>query len=168
MIDVGSSRELQATILALRQAESAVARNINKDARTQIRPVWQGELNARTRSAVEARVISQGARVAVGQRGVTFYAATSSRPLSNGLVPSTEWAGFEFGATTRTKTVSQRSRKGKRYNRETTVNRQFRARQRQGVIAMDAASVAGTRLVAMWVRTTVDQFKAIPAVEVVG
>lgn len=168
MIDVTGSRELQATILALRQADRDIARNINKTARARMRPVWQGALNARASTALERRVITSGARVAVGERGVTFYAATSSRPLSGGLVPSQQWAGAEFGAKDRRVKVTQRSRAGKKYTRSTIIQRQFRARQRDGMVAFDAASAAGTQLVAMWVRDTVDHFKAIPTIEVTG
>lgn len=168
MLDVMASREIQATILGLKRAERTLARDINKGVRGKIRPVWQGEVNSRARTSLERRVIASGARVAVGERGVSFYAATSRRPLSGGLVPAHEWAGTEFGARERQVTVTQRSRAGKRYRRDTVIQRQFRARQRDGMVAMDAASTAGRQLVAMWVRETVEQFKAIPTVEVTG
>jgi hypothetical protein len=168
MLDVRGSRELQATILALRQAERGIRLDINKAARSKIRPVWQGELSARARTSLERRVILPGARATASDRGVTVFAATKNRPLSGGLIPSRYWAAVEFGANTRRMTVRQRSRSGASYRRPLTVNRAFKPQQAHGMIAMAAASDTGTRLVALWVRTVVDEFAAIDAVEVTG
>lgn len=153
MLDVRGSRELQATILALRQAQRGIRLDINKDARGRIRPLWQSELNARATAS---------------DRGVTVHAATSRRPLSGGLVPSLQWAGAEFGARTKRVEVAQRSRAGRSYRRPLTINRQFPGRQQQGMVAFDAASEVGTKLVAIWVHTVVDGLQQVPAVEVVS
>ncbi len=168
MLDVRGSRELQATILALRQSQRSIRLNINKNARSRIRPLWQAELNARARDAMTRRVIVAGARATASDRGVTVHAATSRRPLSGGLVPAFEWAGAEFGARSRRVEVTQRSRSGRSYRRPLTINRQFRGRQQDGMVAFDAASEVGTKLVAIWVHTVVDDLQQIPAVEVTG
>lgn len=168
MLDVRDSRELQATILALRQAQREIRTGINKEARSRIRPLWQAELGRRARDEMTRRIIVAGARATASDRGVTMHAATSRRPLSGGLVPATEWAGAEFGARTRRVEVTQRSRAGNDYTRPLTINRQFPGRQQDGMVAFDAASEVGTRLVALWVHTVVDELRQIPAVEVVG
>jgi hypothetical protein len=168
MLDVRKSRELQATILALRQAQRDIRLGINKTARGRIAPLWKAELNARARTTLQREVIVAGSRATASDRGVTLYAATSRRPLTGGLVPSFEWAGAEFGARTRRIEVTQRSRKGTRYTRPLTINRQFPGRQQDGMVAFDAASDTGTQLVALWVREVVDGLKAVPGVEVVG
>lgn len=168
MLDVRGSREIQATILALRQAQRGIRLDINKEARSRIRPLWQSELNARARDEMTRRILVTGARATASDRGVTVHAATSRKPLSGGLVPSLEWAGAEFGARTKRVEVTQRSRAGRSYRRPLIINRQFPGRQQDGMVAFDAASEVGTKLVAMWVHTVVDGLQQVPAVEVVG
>lgn len=168
MLDARGSREIQATVFALRQAQRGIRLNINKNARSRIRPLWQSELNARARDEMTRRVIVAGARATASDRGVTVHAATSRKPLSGGLVPSFEWAGSEFGARSRRIEVTQRSRAGRSYRRPLTINRQFSGRQQHGMVAFDAASEVGTKLVAIWVHTVVDDLQQIPGVEVVG
>ena len=166
MLDVTQSRELQATIYALRQARRDIRLDINKTTRNRLKPLWIAELGARARTRVERRVILVGARVTATDRGVKFVAANSARPLRGGLVPSWDWPAVELGARTQRIQVRQRSRRGRVYTRGLTINRQFIGRQQSGMIAFDAASKAGTRLVAIWVDTTVDAFRRVPAVEV--
>ncbi len=169
MLDVRDSRELQATVLALRQAQREIRVDINKSARGRIRPLWQSAVSGRAGTRLQQRVIAAGTRANASDRGVTLFAATRSRPLRGGLVPSYEWAGAEFGARSkRTKEFTQRSRGGRTYRRSMITGRQFKGRQAHGVVAFDAASEVGTKLVAMWVRTVVDELKGIPAVEVVS
>ncbi|KZE91179.1 hypothetical protein [Microbacterium sp. TNHR37B] len=168
MLDVRQSRELQATVLALRQADRGIRLSINRSSRTRLRPIWQQELARRARTRMEQRVIAAGARATASDRGVSVMAATSRRPLAGGLVPADEWAGVEFGARTQVVRVRQRSRRGRTYTRPLTINRQFRSRRPHGMIAFDAASEVGTRIVALWVKGVVDEFKAIDTVEVVA
>jgi len=161
VLDVRRSRELQATVLALRAAERRIRLGINKDARSRINPLWKSAVNARAVSTLEKRVIASGMRATASDRGVTLYAATSTRPLSGGLVPSYEWFAAEFGMNV-TRVRAQRG--------STTyplwVGRQWEARSSHGQVAMDAASEVGTKLVALWVKTVVDGFAAIPTVEI--
>lgn len=168
MLDVRDSRELQATILALRGAQRSIRLDINKESRSRIRPLWQQALSARARDEMTRRIIVAGARATATDRGVTMHAATSRRPLSGGLVPAFEWAGAEFGARSRRVEVTQRSRAGRSYRRPLTINRQFPGRQQDGMVAFDAASEVGTKLVALWVHTVVDKLNEIPGVEVTG
>lgn len=168
MLDVRGSRELQATILALRQTDREIRLGINKNARSRIRPLWRGELSARARTPLERRVILAGARATASDRGVQLIAASSGRPLSGGLIPSDDWPAVEFGADVHRIQVRQRSRAGRAYVRPLTINRQFYARQKDGMIAFDAASETGTQLVALWVHTVVDDLGNVPAAEVVS
>lgn len=167
MLDVRESRELQATILALRAAQKQIRLGINKEARSRIRPLWQQALNARAHDEMTRRIIVAGARATATDRNVTVHAATSRKPLSGGLVPTWEWPGAEFGARTKRIEVTQRSRAGRTYRRPLIINRQFKGRQDDGMVAFDAASEVGTKLVALWVHTVVDELNQIPAVEVV-
>lgn len=165
MLDVEKSRELQATILALRTARREIRRDINKDARKTIRPMWRQELSTRAETELERRVIVTRAAATPSDRGFRLRAATGVE-LSGGLAPPTDWPGAEFGMTPRRKRIEQRSSKGRRYSRTTTVGKQFRERSHDGMIAFDAASKVGTALVATWVRTVVGFLARIPGAEV--
>lgn len=169
MLDIKSSREIQATVLALRQSQRQIRVDINKTARGRIRPLWQSAVSGRAGTRLEQRVIAAGTRANASDRGVTLYAATRGRPLFGGLAPSIQWPAVELGMRTqRSKQFTQRSRRGRSYRRDMIVGRQFKRRQAHGMVAFDAASEVGTKLVAMWVRTVVDELKAVPAVEVVS
>lgn len=167
MLDVRNSRELQATILALRGAQRQIRLGINKEARSRIRPLWREALNARAHDTMTRRIIVDRARATASAQSVTVYAAQGFE-LSGGLSPVSQWAGAEFGARTRRVEVKQRSRGGRTYTRTMPINRQFKGRQQDGMVAFDAASEVGTKLVAMWVQTVVDELGKIPAAEVVA
>lgn len=161
MLDVTGSREIQATILAIRGAERSIRLGINKEARGAIVPLWRAEVNARARSNMQRAIIAGGVRATASDRGVRLLAATGGKPLSGGLVPSDQWQGAEFGARPERVTAT---RKGTTY--PLWVNRQYEARKPHGTVAMDAASKVGTKLVALWVVTTVDYLRTIPTAEV--
>lgn len=160
-LDVRRSREIQATILALRGAERSIRTGINKRARSTIVPLWRAEVNARARTSLQRRIIASGARATASDRGVKLLAATSGRPLSGGLIPSDQWQGAEFGAADQRVTARRGSTSYPLW-----VNRQYENRKPHGTVAMDAASRVGTKLVALWVETVVDDMRAIPAVEI--
>lgn len=165
MLDVRDSRELQATILALKQAQRDIRLDINKTTRNKLRPLWEGEVRSRAHGRMAQRV-ELPARATFTDRGVKLTAATSGRPLRGGLAPSFQWQGVEFGMSPRRRTFTQHSRRGKPYQRTAWVGRQFRSRSQFGDIAFDAASQTGHVLVAMWVHTVIDELAAIPAAEV--
>lgn len=166
MLDVRKSRELQATILALRQSRRDIRQGINKQARQTLNPLWKQELGARAHTRMAQRLILPGARVAATDRGVTLWAANSKRPLRGGAVPTYDWPGVEFGARSKRIEVQQRSRRGRTYRRPLWIDRQFPGRVPDGRIAFDAASEVGTRLVALWAHTVVDELANIPGAEV--
>lgn len=160
MIDVGQSRELQAALLSLKDAEQVVATDINREARGRVRPLWEGALSARAKTSMERAVILPGARANANRRGIRVQAATSRRPLRGGLVPTFDWPGVEFGARSRWADVAMTSPKGTRYTARKRINRQFRSRQSHGRIAFDAASDIVTKVVGIWVETIVAQYKS--------
>lgn len=163
MLDVKRSPELQATILSLKQAERGVRLGINKQARSQVNPLWRSAVTGRARTTLQRSVIASGMRATASDRGVSLLAATSGRPLSGGLVPSANPWGAEQGSRIR-RTIA--SRKGITYPLWT--GKQWLERSPHGVVAYDAASEVGTKIVALWVNTVVDEFRAIRTVEIVG
>lgn len=168
LLDVTKSPELRAAILTLRSVPRELRLEMYKRTREQIGGTWKTMLTSNATTEMERSVLVKGARVRTGTDGFTLLAATSKRPLSGGLIPSFEWAGVEFGARTRREQVSMTSRRGKRFTRTQIINRQFRGRQQEGKVAMDAASATGTKLVAAWVRIVVEVVADAAGGEVIG
>lgn len=137
-LDVRRSRELQAAILATRQAERDIRLDINATARRELKPVWADALRGHVDTRLEARTLLPGARIAVGARNITVHAATSKKPLSGGLVPAVDYAPIEWGSAK---------------------HRQFRGRRRDGYVVGPAAAAVITRAIALWVALVVDKFR---------
>lgn len=158
-LDVRQSPELQACIIAMRDAERTVRNDINATARRELTPVWQEALRAHVTTRLEARTLLPGAKVKVTARQITLVAAGSRRPLKGGLVPDREWPAVEFGAARKRKTIETHSRKGKPYRATRTQGAQFRTRNKRGHVVMPAAAVAGHRIVAGWVQLVIAGFE---------
>jgi hypothetical protein len=137
MLKVNDSPELQAALLSVRQAGSDIRSDINKDARSQLKPEWNAQLVQKADTLLERRALIPGARVTFGRNNVTVVGAASRRPLSGGLIPDLNFAGIEWG--------SDRLR-------------QFRRRSRKGYVVGPAAGEFGARAVAVWVHTIVAHF----------
>lgn len=159
MLDVQQSPELQAALLAVKQANRDIKRDINRDARKRLGPIWQQRLTAQASSLVDRRTLVPGARVQVGDRRVTAKAATSNRALSGGLVPSIDYGPLEWGANRKQKTVEARSPKGTPYTYQRTQGGQFRPWSKKGHVAMQAVGDLVSEAVAIWVETIVSHFR---------
>lgn len=139
MLKVGQSRELQAALLSVRQADREIRSDINKDARRVLKPEWNDGLVKHSGSLLERSALVPGARLTFGRNNITAVAAASKRPLSGGLVPATDYPGIEWGSSKL---------------------RQFKARTRKGYVVGPAAGDLITRAVSVWVHTIVDKFRA--------
>jgi len=155
MIDARRSPELQAAILACKRVDADLRKAIYAATRQSVNALWLPALGRRAQSRGAQQVIVKGARAKVNTEGFSLMAATSRRNLSGGLTPTSQWQGFEFGATDKRKTFEQRSRLGRPYRVTKTVNRQFANRDKNGRIAYDAASEVGTKTVVAWVQAVV-------------
>lgn len=160
-IDVRKSPEIQAAILTLRSAERSIRLGMNREARGAANPLWRAAVNSRIDTNLERRIVGAGVRATASDRGVTLFAATSTRPLSGGLVPSYEWQAAEFGADPK---IVQARRGSTSY--PLWVNRQWQQRHSRGMVAMAAASETGTKIVALWVTTIIDYLREIPEAEI--
>jgi hypothetical protein len=157
VLDVTRSPELQAAVLTLKTIERDLVRDINKNARQTVGPVWGAALASKASSRMDQRGLVPGARVAVGARKVTAQAATSRRKLSGGLIPAVDYGGLEWGANARVRTVHARSRKGKQYSYKRTSNKQFRPWSKKGHVAMRAAGDIGPAIVSSWLSVIVEK-----------
>jgi hypothetical protein len=159
VLDVRQSRELQAALLALKQAERSIRSNINKRTRAELAPLWQQTLTGKASTLVDRRALLPGARVTVSDRGIRAIAAGSRKPLSGGLIPSIDYGPLEWGSNVKPSKVQARSPRGKAYGYTRKTGRQFRPWTRQGHVVMHAAGDVIAKSVAIWVRTIVDEFR---------
>ena len=162
-ISIRNSRELQATVLAIRTADSEVQKQIRAHTKAIATPEWkralaeQSSLSASYR--MQARVLVDTARVSVSNQNIKLSSATVGRPLSGGLSPKTGAAAAEFGAD-RSKRVSySATRNGKTYPvRGRRTRAQLPPRNRKGWIFYPAAAQIIPRIASLWVQTAVRTF----------
>lgn len=155
MLSARGSRELRATALAMKVVARDVRSTINKGTRATMSPVWQGAVASRARTPQDRAVIGKGARIVAGNPP-SAVAASSSRRLSGGLIPTVRWPAVEFGANrSKQTTYTGTSPKGKRYRITRHTTRQLPSTNRQGRVAYRAVAELGPRLAALWVQTVV-------------
>lgn len=150
-LDVKESRELKATILALRAIDKTISKQVRQHTKAIVAPEWNEALSRRARTRLERDVIVKTATVAVSNQNVRVRSASKGRPLSGGLNPRTEYPAVEFGAD-QGKTTTY-NRRGHRVTRHTA--RQMRPRKAGGYVFWPAAKEMVPRLAALYVQTTV-------------
>lgn len=158
-INAAASREIQATILAIRAADKDLRREMHAGVRSEVGGLWLPALGARAASRQDRAVIMRGARVESRQDGMRLRAAGSGRFMRGGMVPNLEWYTVEFGARNHRGQVSRRTRKSGTVTYTAILSRGVPNRVRDGRIAFDAASEIVTRAVGVWVRTIVDTYR---------
>lgn len=153
-ISVLNSRELAATILAVRSFDRTLQGTIRRVTKIIGEPEWKAAVGRNTRTAFESRVLGSTARMAVSNQNVTLKAGHLGRRMRGGGRPSELYGPAEFGAIVRPQTT--RSRTGTRYER--AGNRQFRRSNRSGYVVYPAAARLIPRFAALWAQTTVRTF----------
>ncbi|KLN34571.1 hypothetical protein FB00_11225 [Cellulosimicrobium funkei] len=149
-VRVDGIREARAASYALRRVDADLRKDINAQARGVLNEIWQGEVAERSGHPMDARVLQKGARVATGARPY-LAAATSSRALSGGLVPSESWRAFEFGANRHERVAySRTSPKGKRHQVIRKTKRQLPQKTKGGRVLYPAVAATAPRIFALW------------------
>lgn len=150
---VRSSAALRAAALALRAADKDLRKQINTATREQGNVIWRDEIESHARTKLDRLVLVKGARIKAGNPAQAI-AASSRRPLSDGLVPDTDAAPFEFGTynQARRKTYQRTSRSGRRSSvtRATRMQVPRPAGKGSGRVVYAAWSATGPRLVSLW------------------
>lgn len=157
-ISVLNSKELQATILALKTMDKTVSANIRRYTKLIGQPEWQKGLREHALSRVQIRTLADTGRVAVSNQNVSLKSATVGRSLSGGLNPKEDWAAFEFGAdrgNAAKRTYDATSRKGKRYTVTRNTRRQLPPRSRSGWVVFPTARELIPRFASLWYQTTI-------------
>ncbi len=153
-ISVHSSQQLQAVILATKQVDRELRKQIRQHTRQMVLPEWQQAVRENASTRLEQRVLGQTARALVSDQNVTLKAAHIGRALAGGLKPSDMWWAVEFGAP-RDQRRDYTGRRGSTTfpvkGRRTT--QQLRPRNSKGYVAYPAAANIIPRIAALWAQT---------------
>lgn len=152
-ISAFTSRQLQKTILGMKQLDKDTARELRKQTRQMIAPEWQKAVRENASTRLEHRVLAKTARVSVSSQNVTLKSASLSRKLSGGLVPSRDFPGVEFGGTPKKTTYTATSTKGRKFKVTRNTRAQLRPRRRSGYAVFPAAADVIPRLASLWIQT---------------
>jgi hypothetical protein len=158
-IDVRDVRQLQAVILATRQAEPAINRDIRRYTKEAIVPEFLEVLRANASTLLEHRVIVATARATVSNQNITLSAGKVGRKLPGGLNPKTDIHAVEFGADRTAKsTYVARSRRGRDFQVTRRTRAQLRPRRRNGYVFYPTVADIVPRVAALWTQIAVRQF----------
>lgn len=156
-----ASREIRAILLALKQAEPAIRKEINARSKVEVTDMWkkavaeEASLAGGKTQRARFKALVKTAKATVGARGVTLTSATIGRPLSGGLNPKTEWQSLEFGRVELIRTVAFTSKYGKRYEQTRNVTAQLDPKKAKGYVIYPAARQVIPRILSLWVQTSV-------------
>lgn len=146
--------ELRAAVLAMKRADNVVRRDVANRMRETMTPAWRQEVTGSAGAGMQAAMLTAGVRIAAGNPP-QLVAASSSRKIGRGLIPSRHWAGYEWGADHRsTRTVT--SSKGTRYRRH--VMNHLPTQQAQGRVLEPAARRLLPRIASYWAQSVVRAF----------
>ncbi|MET4053586.1 hypothetical protein ABID81_002964 [Frigoribacterium sp. PvP054] len=157
-IDINGSRELQATVLSLRQASKEMQSNVRKYTREQLLPEWQKGLAERAETRLEHRVLVDTGRVKMSNQNVRLSSATVGRKLRGGLNPKTQAYAVEFGGDRSEYRGYESRRGGTNFTVRRRTQAQLRPRRRNGYVVYPTAKALVPRFASLWVQTVVRSF----------
>jgi hypothetical protein len=160
MLSVRDSRELQASVLALKAADRELRSTISKATVQVGNQIWQPLVTAHATTHLDTRMLAVGARVKGGNPPVAM-AANSRRALgrTKRLVPADRWPAFEFGANR--ESYSRYTRRSANGGTHTVARRTMKGlppRNRKGRVVYPAFARAAPRMVSLWVQTIVKAY----------
>lgn len=149
-------RELRAAVLALKQVDRDLKRDVNKRMRDTMNPVWKGALGDHVSWAPEQALL-KGARIAAGNPP-TMYAANAKRPWRSGstLVPRDHWHALEYGSSSQAFTTYQRrSPRGTVHQVTRRTKAHLKPRRRAGYVIGPSVAETLPRLASLFVQSVV-------------
>lgn len=159
-LDVKNSRELQATILAIRNAPKEIQKRIRDHTKQALLPEWQQGLREHADTRLQHRVLADTAKASVSNQNVRLASAGSAKRLSGGLSPSRNGRAVEFGIDPRK--PLKYTRKNRKGGGSHTVNRRignaFGSRAARGNAVFPTAAALIPRFASLWIQTTVRTF----------
>ncbi|MFS0714098.1 hypothetical protein ABC195_09445 [Microbacterium sp. 2P01SA-2] len=154
-IDARASRELQATLYAIKSLDRTVRKIIRRETKRIAAPEWKKALARHANTRLEQRVLVDTAVVSVSDQNVRMQTAGKGRPLSGGLNPKTDNHAVEYGAQQTAKTTYTRRRGGNAHKVTRQVTRGLKGRSRTGYVFTPTARSMVPRMASLWVQTTV-------------
>lgn len=154
-LDVLKSRELLATIYAIRSLDKTIQKMIRQETKRIAAPEWSEALGRRANTALERQVIVNTAVVSVSNQNVRAQSANKGRPLSGGLNPKTDYPAVEWGADDDTQVYERRSKKGGTHKVTRRTAAQLKRRSATGYVWGPTVKEMIPRLARLWVQTTV-------------
>lgn len=150
-----TSRELRATILALRSIDKTIQKMVRVQTKAVVEPEWKKALAERADTRLEHRMLVDTAVISVSNQNVRIKSAGKGRALSGGLHPKFDFPAAEFGVKHEKKTYKRQNRKGGTHTVTRTTGTAFKRRNPKGYVFYPAAREMIPRLAALWVQTTV-------------
>lgn len=158
-IDATSSRELQAIILAMRQADKEILTQIRQQTKGAVAPMLQQTMAEHASTRLEHRALVANARTTVSNQNITFSAGKVGRRLRGGLLPKQSAHAVEFGGDrTAKRTYEARSTRGRSFKVTRRTQAQLRPRRKSGYVFYQAVAEIVPRVCALWVQTVVRTF----------
>lgn len=158
-LDVRNSRELQATLLAIRRAPSEIQKQVRQQTKAKLLPEWQKGLRERADTRLQHRVLADTAKATVSNQNVRLSSAGSAKKLSGGLQPSKNGRGVEFGASPeKYRTYDRRSKNGGTHKVTRRTGRPMGPTNRKGNVIFPTVSELIPRFASLWVQTTIRTF----------
>jgi hypothetical protein len=153
---VHSLAEFKGAALALKATTREIRNDINRTTRAEGASWWKDAITRKATSKMDRLVLAKGARMQPGNPARAI-AASSRRPLEDGLVPDTDARAWEFGTTEpqHQDTYSRRTKGGGSTRVTRHVKRQLPAATNRGRVVYPAWAEVGPRLVSMWVQVIV-------------
>lgn len=149
---VHSLAEFRGAALALKAVDRDIRNDINRTTRAEGNTWWKDAITAKATSKMDRLVLAKGARIQPGNPARAI-AASSKRPLADGLVPDTDARAWEFGTTEPEHQDTYKRKDGATVTRH--VKRQLPRATNQGRVVYPAWASVGPRLVAMWTQLIV-------------
>lgn len=156
-IDAKSSRELQALILSVRQANKEVQAQIRRHTKPMVQAEWRKALAEQSLTKVANIVLVNTARVTVSNQNVTLKSGGLAKKLSGGAKAFEISKQYEFGASPH-KITYQGRRGNKTFPVRRMVTNQLPRENRKGYVVYPAAASIIPRIASLWVQTAVRTF----------
>jgi hypothetical protein len=140
---------LRDLLLRLRGVDADARKQALSAGRKEAGPIWQEELRGRITTRLQARVLSDTARVGVTARNIELKSATAGK-LSTGTPVSTLAAATEFGMSPGA-LIHTHSRKGTPYARR--AGSTFAGRTQAGKVVYPSIDAAIPRITSLVIQT---------------
>lgn len=155
-----SLAQTKAAVLAIKNMDRSLRKDIDQATREQVTGMWQGELAGNSSTIMDDRVLVKGARVAAGNPP-RLIAAASRRPIGAGLVPDRHGRSFEFGTNDREKktTYTRRDRRsGGTHQVTRRTRRQLPQYTKSGRVVFPAVASTMPRAISLWTQLIFRKF----------